>query len=1120
VSLCLALALLALPLVAGGQASARGKATRPAQPAPAAPVAYDSAVFGSLKWREMGPARGGRSVAVAGSTKRPNEYWMGTTGGGVFKTTDGGLGWNAVTDNFFGGTIGSVAVDQQNPDVVWVGGGETEIRGNTAPGDGLWKTTDGGRTWSFHGFKAEHIAQIRIHPANGQVAWLAVFGDPFKAGSTRGVYKTTDGGKTFARVLFVNDSTGAIDLTLDPSNPDVVYAAMWQAYRTPWSLSSGGVWSGLHKSTDGGLTWTDLTKTARGLPSGNIGKIGIAVSPARPSRVWAIIEHDSGGVYRSDDGGRTWAWINQDRKLRQRAWYYSKIVADPKDTNVVYAMNVGFYRSRDGGRTFREGINTRHPDNHALWIAPDDPMRMIESNDGGANISTNGGRNWTEQNFATAQMYHVDVNNDFPYLICGAQQDNSTLCGPSRGEGRVTIADWKDAGGGESGFVTPHPTKPWIVFAGSYGGLITRKDLRTGFTRDVTVYPINPMGYSSKDIKVRFQWTFPIIFSKHDPRILYAAGSKLFRSTDEGESWTAVSPELARRAPQTMEASGGPITKDQTGVETYALIFAFDESPVTPGLLWVGTDDGLVWLSRDNGGHWENVTPKGIGDFTRISMIEPSHFDAGTAYLAANRFQQGDKAPILYRTTDYGKSWTKITDGIEPEHFLRTVREDPERRGLLAAGTERGVYLSFDDGRSWRPFRRGLPPVPVHDLKFAHGDLIAATHGRSFWVVDDVSALRQLTPQVAAKPAHLFDPGTVVRADFGGGFFALLAMLTGGGGPGTNPPSGATFQYHLASPNQVVSLDILDGTGQQVAHFTSDPDPATLADSLEHEALKAHAIDSLAALGWTRDSATKVVKARYDSPLFALQNLDFEELFTRAPRPPRVPNKVGINRFTWDLRYPMAVRFDGMIFWAASTNGPVAPPGRYTVRLNAPGVTESRTFQLVKDPRAEASDADLKAQFQLHLAIRDKLSEANNAVRTVRNMRAQVGDRTPRFTGAGAEEFKRLSGEMMGQLTGHEEEVYQVRNQSMEDPLNFPVKLNNQIASLGETVATGNYRPTKQAREALTFLSGELAKQTGGIKGSLDKYLPRLNELLRQAGLPPLVPSTDEIKKPGPRVAM
>ena len=1083
-------------------------------PAPTGPLTFDSTVFGALRWREMGPARGGRSVAVAGSVQRPNEYWMGTTGGGVFKTVDGGQNWSAASDKYFGGTIGAVAVDPQNADIVWVGGGETDIRGNTAGGDGLWKTTDGGKTWTMLGFREEHIATIRIHPTNKDVAWFAVFGNPFKAGDTRGVYKTTDGGKTFSKVLFVNDSTGAIDLHLDPSNPDVMYAATWQAYRTSWAMSSGGTGSAIWKSTDGGTTWTSLTKTAKGLPAGTVGKIGLTISPAKPSRLWAVIEHDSGGVYRSDDAGATWSYINRDRKLRQRAWYYSNLVADPKDTNVVYALNVGFYRSKDGGKTFREGINVPHGDNHDLWIAPNDPLRMVEGNDGGATVSTNGGKNWTDQEFATAQMYHVDVTNDYPYQICGAQQDNSTLCAPSRGEGRVNIADWKDAGGGESGYVTPHPTKPGIVFAGSYGGLLTRKDMRTGFTRDITVYPINPMGYSSKDIKVRFQWTFPIVFSRHNDKVLYAAGSRLFRSTDEGESWAPVSPELARRDPKTMDASGGPITKDQTGVETYALIFAFDESPVRQGVLWVGTDDGLVWVSKNNGMSWENVTPKDIGDFTRISIIEPGHYDAGTAYVAANRYQLGDKSPILYKTDDYGKTWTKIVNGIAPDHFLRVVREDPVRRGLLFAGTERGVYVSFDDGRNWASLKRNLPLVPVHDLRIKDADVIAATHGRSFWVMDNIAALRQLKAETPKQAAHLFQPSDAIRSDFGGGFFAqLMALFGGGGGVGSNPPGGAHMQYYLKDANQKVTLEFLDAAGKSIAGFTSEQDPETSADSLRVEGMKAAAIDSMVTkAGFSRDSATKVVTARFADPSVLMQNIDIEEFFSRAPRPPRVPNKAGMNTFSWDMRYPDAVRFDGMIMWAAGTTGPVAPPGAYSVRLTAGNETQSRTFRLKRDPRSDATDADLQAQFKLLMAIRDKTTEANNAVRLVRNMRSQVEDRSSKITGATAQEFKQLSGEMMTDMSAGEQEVYQVKNQSSQDPLNYPIKLNNQIASLAGTVGTGEYRPTKQAIEAYESLSAELDKQLTAINKGMNSRLPRLKAILKAAGLPELKPSTEQVK--------
>ncbi|MBV6521999.1 MAG: hypothetical protein MNPFHGCM_02143 [Gemmatimonadaceae bacterium] len=1041
---------------------------------------------------------------------------MGTTGGGVFKTTDGGVNWSPVSDNYFGGTIGAIAVDQQNPDIVWVGGGETDIRGNTAPGDGLWKTGDGGKTWTLLGFKDEHISTIRIHPTSSNTAYIGVFGNPFKAGTERGLYRTTDGGKTFQKILYSNDSTGVIDIAMDASNPQVMYVAMWQAYRTPWSLSSGGVHSAIYKTSDGGTSWVNLSATAKGLPKGTLGKIGLAVSPAKASRVWAIIEHDSGGVYRSDDAGATWQYLNQDRKLRQRAWYYSQIYADPTDTNVVYVLNVQFFRSRDGGKTFREQINAPHGDNHDLWIAPNDPLRMVEANDGGATVSVNGGRTWTDQDFATAQWYHVSTTNEWPYKVCGAQQDNSTLCGPSRKEGGITMADWQDAGGGESGYVTPHPTKPYIVFAGSYGGLLTRKDMRTGFSRDITIYPINPMGHSSEDIKVRFQWTFPIVFSRHNPNVLYAAGSVLFRSLNEGESWTQASPELARRDLRTMGASGGPITKDQTGVETYALIFAFDESPLRAGVLWAGTDDGYVWVSQDNGAHWENVTPKDIGDFTRISIIEPSHYVAGGAYIAANRYQQGDKAPILYKTTDYGKTWTKIVDGIKEDHFTRVIREDPVRRGLLYAGTERGVYVSFDDGLNWRSLQRNLPPVPVHDLTLRDDDLIAGTHGRAFWVMDNVSPLRQVAAPALDRIAHLYKPVDAVRTDWGGGFFAQLF-----GTGGNNPPSGAVVYYNLKSANQKVQLEFRDAAGAVIKSFTSDQDPATQADSLRMEAAKAQAIDSLTRNGWSRDSATKSVTARYADPAARMEGVDFEAMASQGPRPPRVPNKAGLNMFAWDLRYPDAVRFQNMIMWAGTVEGPVAPPGTYSVRMTVNGgEPQTQVLRVKKDPRSEATDADLQAQFKLLIAIRDKVTEANNAVRTVRNMRYQVGDRTGKLTGSQKQEFEQIAGQMMTGLTGAEEEIYQTKNQSSQDPLNFPIRLNNQIAALTGTVSSGDYRPTKQALEAFGLLSKELDVQLAAAKKSMDDNLARLNAILRAAGLDELKPSTDEIKPQKPDVAM
>jgi photosystem II stability/assembly factor-like uncharacterized protein len=1110
-----ALALAAaLPVALPAQTPARPRLAAPA-PEPAARLAagqalrFDTTAFGALRWREVGPPRGGRSVAAAGSVQRPLEYWMGTTGGGVWKTTDGGMSWQPASDRYFGGTIGAIAVDPSNPDVVYAGGGETDIRGNTSHGDGLWKTTDAGRTWTMLGFKEEYISTIRVHPRDPNVVYLGVFGRVFSAHPERGVYKSTDGGKSFRKVLFVSDSAGAIDLAMDPSNPDVLYAAMWQAYRTPWKMSSGGVHSGIHKSTDGGATWTKLTGTARGLPTGVIGKIGLAVSPAKPSRIWAQIEHDSGGVYRSDDGGQSWEYINRDRKLRQRAWYYSQLTADPRDSNVVYGSNVGFFRSRDGGRTFNETIATPHSDNHDLWIAPNDPNRMVQANDGGANVSFNRGASWTAQNFSTAQFYHVSTTNEFPYKVCGAQQDNSTLCGPSRKEGGTSMADWYDAGGGESGYVTPHPTKPDVIFAGSYGGLLTRKDRRTEFERNVTVHPDNPMGYSSEDIAVRFQWTFPIVFSRHDPNVLYAGGNFLFRSTDEGQSWTKVSPDLSRRDPMTMGPSGGPITRDQTGVETYGVIFTFDESPLQKGLLWAGTDDGYVWISRDNGANWKNVTPRDMGDFTRVSMIDPSRHNACTAYVASNRYQQDDKQPIIHKTADCGQTWTRIVNGIAPEEFTRVVREDPVRRGLLYAGTERGVWVSFDDGANWQSLRRNLPPVPVHDLVVKDADLVIATHGRSFWIMDDVSPLRQLAPTTIAKTT-LYAPRDAYRVNWGGGGF--------GRGGGNSAPSGVTLYYHLTQPNQRVRMEFLDAAGKVIQSFTSDQDSATMADSLRGVQRRTQRIDSLVGAGISRDSATKLAMRNEGGATGGAGGgaVDFEALARSGPRPPRVPNRAGLNQFSWNLRYPDAVRFENMIMWAGNTNGPIAPPGTYRVRMTVEGEAQPhvQSFAVRKDPRSEATLADLQEQFRFLTQIRDRVSDANNAVRTVRNVRGQVADRTKQIAGKAQEaEFKQASAALMAELSAPEEAIYQVRNQSSQDPLNYPIKLNNKIAALTGVVASTEAKPTKQSYTVFNTLSGALEVELQKVKRSLDTTLPRVNALLRAAGLPAIVPSTAESRE-------
>ena len=1047
----------------------------------------DGAALNAMRWRELGPARGGRSVAVAGSTARPMEYWMGTTGGGVWKTTDGGMNWQPSTDAFFGGTIGAIGVAESNPDIVYVGGGETHIRGNTSHGDGLWKTTDAGKSWTLMGLKdTRHIARVRVHPTNSDIAYVGALGHAFGPNPERGVFKTIDGGKSWAKILYRNDSTGISDLIMDPNDPNTLYAAFWHAYRTPWMLNSGGPGGGIFKTTDGGATWREIT-AAKGLPRGVLGKIGITVSPANSRRVWAIIEADSGGVYRSDDAGETWSWINKDRSLRQRAWYYSKIYADPKDTNVIYGLNVQFFRSTDGGNTFRQQISVPHGDNHDMWIAPNDPMRMVQANDGGANVSFNGGQTWTDQDFATAQMYHVSTTNHFPYQVCGAQQDNSTLCGPSREQGNIGIGigDWREAGGGESGYITAHPDTPDIIYAGSYSGYLTRKDMRTGLQRNINAWPMNPMGHSSEDITHKFQWTFPIVISQHDTKVLYVGGSQLFKSVNEGQSFEIISPRIARNDPRTLGASGGPITKDQTGVETYGTIFTLAESPRSAAILWAGTDDGYVQLTRDGGKTWKNVTPRGIGDFARVSIVEASSFDEGTAYVAANRFQLDDFSPSLWKTTDFGATWTKIVSGIPADEFTRVIREDPERRGLLYVGTERGVWVSFNDGAQWQRLQRNLPPVPVHDLVIKEGDLVVGTHGRSFWVMDDLSPLRQMNAEIAAKTAHLFQPRDAYRIEWGGGGFG-----GGGGGnvaalsrPGMNPTSGAVVYYHLALGGSPVKFEFLSPDGSVIKSYESAPP----MDSAARAAAAAQAAAQAAGGGGRGGFGGG------------------------AARP---ANAAGLNTFAWDMRYPDASTFTGMILWSGSTRGPIAPAGMYTVRMTVGDASPlTSTFTLLNDPRTTATAADLVAQFELLIKVRDKTSEANDAVKTIRNVKAQLTDRATK-----APRLKRSADALAAALSAVEQEVYQVKNQSSQDPLNYPVKINNKIAALNGVVASGPYAPTDQAVAVFQELNSMLKVQLDKLRKLLTEDLERFNRQAKQADQAPVVPKAEEPTPPRPTI--
>lgn len=1035
-----ALLLLAVTLVASPLAMRVG-----AQ----ATADVDPSLYAGMRWRSIGPDRGGRSIAVAGSTARPNEYYFGATGGGVWKTTDYGHTWNPVGDQQFKtSSVGAIAIAQSNPDIVYVGMGESCFRGNIIQGDGVYKTVDGGKTWTHIGLAdSQTISKIRIHPTNPDLVYVAVLGHAYGPNDERGVFRTKDGGKTWERVLFRDSKTGAVDLAMDPKNPDVLYASLWEVYRTPWSMESGGPGSGIFKSTDGGNTWTELTKNP-GLPSGLWGKSGISVSGADSNRVYAIIENENGGVFVSDDAGATWRKTNEDRNLRQRAFYYTHIYADPVEKDTVYVLNVQFFKSTDGGKTFPTTIRVPHGDNHDLWIAPDNNKRMINANDGGGNVSVNGGETWSGQGFPTGQFYNVFTTKHVPYHVCGAQQDNSTACissetNPGAGEGSLPPIFYA-VGGGESGYIAPDPKDTAVFFAGSYGGYLSRLDRNTGQQRAVHIYPNNPMGWSSIDIKERFQWTFPIVFSPTDPNVLYASSQHVWRTTNGGQSWERISPNLARSDPKTMQASGGPITKDQTGVETYAVVFTIAPSYQDGNTIWAGSDDGWIHVTRDGGKNWERVTPPDLPDFARISLIEASPHQNGVAYVAANRYQLGDRGPYVYKTADFGKTWTKIVNGIPADDFARVIREDKKRRGLLYLGTEKGVYVSFNDGASWHSLQLNLPVTPVHGIVSEERDLVIGTHGRGFYILDDINVLRQATPDITGRTLHIFEP--------------------------TNPLRGldrdVAFDYYLGRDADEVKIEILDGQGNVLRTFTGTP----------------------------KDKEPEPRRGGGFGP----------------PPPPRVGVKKGMNRFTWDLRQEGAVTFPGMIMWAARPErGPASPPGDYAVRITALGETKTQPFKIGIDPRLVEdgiTEDFLHEQFKLSTRVRDKVSEANMSVITIRSIREQVNKALEKVSARRKAEIQALADQLMKPLSMVEEEVYQVRNRSSQDPLNYPIKLNNKIAALMGIIESADHRPTDQTYQVFDELSKELDAQLAKMNEVLKTELPRLNAALRREKVPEVDP--------------
>jgi photosystem II stability/assembly factor-like uncharacterized protein len=1022
-------------LLAGGIVSAQKKETKTT-------LTFDEKLYSALEWRSIGPYRGGRSAAVTGVPGKPNLFYMGATGGGVWKTNDAGNTWTNISDGFFGSSIGSVAVSEWDNNVIYVGQGEGTIRGNVSYGHGMWKSTDAGKTWIFVGLKeSKHIPRIRIHPKNPDLVYAAVLGDLFKSSEERGVYRSDDGGKNWKRILFANANAGAVDLCMDPNNPRILYASMWRARRTPYSMESGGEGSAIYKSTDGGETWKNIS-TNDGLPKGIWGISCVSISPVNSNRVYAMIENDNGGVYRSDDAGQTWKKMNDDRNLRQRAWYYTKIYADTKDEDMLYVMNVSYHKSKDGGKTF-QSYNAPHGDHHDLWIAPEDNQRMVIADDGGAQVSFDAGENWsTYGNQPTAQYYRVTTDNHFPYRIYGAQQDNSTQRVAHRTDGfSIGDRDWEPTAGGESGHIAVDPTDNDVVFGGSYDGLLTRKNHRTGEERGINAWPDNPMGHGAEGAKYRFQWNFPIFFSPHDTKKIYAASQNLHVSYNAGESWELASPDLTRNDASKMGSSGGPITKDNTSVEYYCTIFAVAESPYEKDLILAGSDDGLLHITRDGGKNWTKLSVAGMPEWTMINSVEFTPHEKGAAYVAATSYKSGDYRPLLFKTKDYGKTWTKITDGIDPTHFTRVVRADQKRSGLLYAGTEFGMYISFDDGASWKPFQLNLPIVPINDLTIKNDNLIAATQGRSFWLIDDLTPLHQLNETVSKADAHLYKPMPSYRMNGG--------QAGRRGQPkteGVNHPNGVMIHYFIKDTTKAVaSLEILESNGKLIKKFATKPD--------------------------------KKAKEKEDE----------------------LKLKPGMNRQVWNMRYADAEGFDGLIMWAASLTGPKAMPGTYKARLTVNGKVMETEFEIVKDPRTSGTLADIKAQFDFSIAVRDKLSETNKAVKKIRTAREQINRVTEPMKGK--EEMKdvnEMAKSILDDMKKIEETLYQTKNKSGQDPLNYPVRLNNKLGALGSEVDGSDFRPTEQVKAVYKEITEKIDEQLNLLNKVMTDKVPKFNDLVKQ----------------------
>jgi photosystem II stability/assembly factor-like uncharacterized protein len=1018
------------------------------------------AAFKTLKYRSIGPAAGGRVSRVAGVPGDPTVYYAATASGGVWKSSDAGATWKPIFDDQPIASMGSIAVAASDANVVYVGSGEANIRGNVAAGNGIYKSTDAGKTWT-HVWKQEgQIGTMVVHPANPDVAFAAVLGKAFGPNVERGVYRTKDGGRTWQQVLKKDADTGASDVAIDPGNPSIVFAGLWQARRKPWEMTSGGPGSGLYISRDGGDTWKALTGS--GLPEGTWGKVGVAVAPSDGRRVYALIEAEKGGIYRSDDGGESWTLANPSRLVRQRAWYYSTLTVSPTNPDEVYFPQVPMLRSIDAGKTLQTVKGLHHGDHHDLWIDPRNPKRMIAANDGGVDISTNGGETWYAPPLPISQFYHVSVDARRPYHVAGAMQDLGTAQGPSMSlTGSIGLDQWHGVGGGEAGHVVSDWSDPNVVYAGEYLGILTRYDHRTGEARNVSAWPENPSGHGGVDMKYRFQWTAPIAISPHDAKTVYHGAQLVFRTTDGGQHWEAISGDLTRDDKSKQQWSGGPITGDNTGVETYGTVFAIAESPKLRGVLWAGSDDGLVHVTRDGGKQWTNVTKgmTGSPEWGTVSIIEPSPFDPATAYVVVDAHRLDDNKPYLFKTSNYGASWTRLDAALPKDDYLHVVREDPARKGMLYVGSERGVMFSRDDGASWLPLKLNLPTVAVHDLVVKGDDLVVGTHGRSIWILDDLQPVRDMNDKVEAEAVHLFPVSDATRWRLGGGSWAYRHARF------DNPPAGASIYYYLKDKSKGdLKIEVLTGDGTLVRTLSSVP----------------------------------------REPDYSSEDDDPEELKKTA-----LSTEPGVHRAVWDLTWEGARKIKGgKIDTGDPSEGPRAVPGQYQIRLTADGTTRTAAVTVVADPRGSAPAGDLDAQLTFALRVRNDISKLTDLVNRLRSVREQLQARSksldPRKNEGGVADLLKNSEVVIKKAEALEDKLHNPTAEIVYDILAMRggTRLYSRLSPLLMWAIEAEGPPTSGMRQVLEEQEKELEALARETDAFIRVDVVPLNELARKLSMP------------------